>query len=184
MASLAGSRSPTTWRNARSSITKPSGTGNPAAIRRASPTALPPHEASASSTGATTWTGLYRVTYDLRVTRAVCLLVVVALGGIAWADDSKLAKEDVPLQHKANLRGKNKLCCGYPLVNDSGWALRFYYLALEEDYQDARVSAIPKADAMRRCRTTRGSSSTRPTACSSGASASASRGRCGWRARG
>ena len=88
---------------------------------------------------------MYRVTYDLRVTRAVSLLVVVALGGIAWADDSKLAKEDVPLQHKANLRGKNKLCCGYPLVNDSGWALRFYYLALEEDYQDARVSAIPKA---------------------------------------
>jgi hypothetical protein len=77
--------------------------------------------------------------------RAASLAVVVALAGVAAADDSKLAKEDVPLQHKANLRGKNKLCCGYPLVNDSGWALRFYWLALEEDYQDARARTVPKS---------------------------------------
>ena len=89
------------------------------------------------------------MTYAWGVTRAVSL-VVVALGvtllaSAAAADDSKLAKEDVPLQAKANLRGKNKLCCGYPLVADSQWALRFYWLALEEDYQDARTSTVPKS---------------------------------------
>ena len=71
------------------------------------------------------------------------LLILVLIASVAHADTSKLAKEDVPLQNKAILRGKNKLCCGYPLVDDLGWALRFYWLALEEDYQDKE--AMPKA---------------------------------------
>ena len=65
--------------------------------------------------------------------------IVVAcfvVSATAAADTSKLAREDVPLQNKTVLRGKNKLCCGYPLVDDQQWALRFYWLALEEDYQD------------------------------------------------
>ena len=36
------------------------------------------------------------------------VLLLLLLGAIAHADDSKLGKEDVPLQPKANLRGKNK----------------------------------------------------------------------------
>ena len=60
------------------------------------------------------------------------------------ADTSKLRKEDVPLQAKAALRGKNKLCCGYPLVDDQQWALRFYWLSLEADY-DEDVSAAEGA---------------------------------------
>ena len=96
------------------------------------------------------WThmdGLYRVAYDLGVRRALLILAstLAASAGVAGADDSKLAKEDVPLQPKANLRGKNKLCCGYPLVDDNGWALRFYWLALEADYQDPRTSTAPKS---------------------------------------
>ena len=71
------------------------------------------------------------------------LLALLAFATAAHADTSKLAKEDVPLQNKVILRGKNKLCCGYPLVDDQGWALRFYWLALEEDYQDRE--AMPRA---------------------------------------
>jgi len=73
----------------------------------------------------------------------VGFLVGCALTATASADTSKLAKEDVPLQDKAVFRGKNKLCCGYPLVDDLGWALRFYWLALEADYQDR--DAMPRA---------------------------------------
>lgn len=82
--------------------------------------------------------------YAVLVRRAVPLLVagilVAGLAGPAVADDSKLAKEDVPLQPTAVLRGKNKLCCGYPLVEELGWALRFYWLALEEDFQHPATS--------------------------------------------
>ena len=75
--------------------------------------------------------------------RAVVLLALIA--ATAHADDSKLAKEDVPLQAKAMLRGKNKLCCGYPLVEDLQWALRFYWLVLEDDYQDPEGENVPKS---------------------------------------
>ena len=33
-------------------------------------------------------------------------------------------------------RGKNKLCCGYPLVDELEWALRFYWLAREDDFDE------------------------------------------------
>lgn len=70
-------------------------------------------------------------------------VAAVLLPATAAADTSKLAKEDVPLQDKAVFRGKNKLCCGYPLVDELGWALRFYWLALEADYQDRE--SMPRA---------------------------------------
>jgi 3D (Asp-Asp-Asp) domain-containing protein len=66
-------------------------------------------------------------------------------GAAAWADDSKLDKEDVLLQNKATVRGKNKLCCGYPLVQDLQWALRFYWLVLEADYLEPASPNAPKA---------------------------------------
>jgi 3D (Asp-Asp-Asp) domain-containing protein len=71
--------------------------------------------------------------------------VCLAFAATAHADDSKLRKEDVPLQPKATLRGKDKLCCGYPLVDELGWALRFYWLSLEEDYDDPTSGAAPKS---------------------------------------
>jgi hypothetical protein len=74
------------------------------------------------------------------------LLTVLALGtSSAAADDSKLDKEAVPLQPKASLRGKNKLCCGYPMVGDLQWALRFYWLILESDYNEPASPNVPKS---------------------------------------
>lgn len=61
---------------------------------------------------------------------------LVAALATAHADTGKLAKEDVPLQPKAILRGKNKACCGYPLARDLGFQLTFYWLAFEDDFQD------------------------------------------------
>jgi 3D (Asp-Asp-Asp) domain-containing protein len=65
---------------------------------------------------------------------------MLGLAGSAAGDVSKLRKEDVPLQAKVALRGKNKLCCGYPLAEDLGFALRFYYLSLESDHLDPQGS--------------------------------------------
>jgi 3D (Asp-Asp-Asp) domain-containing protein len=72
-------------------------------------------------------------------------VLVLALAASAAADDSKLAKEDVPLQAKASLRGKNKLCCGYPLVEDMQWALRFYWMVLESDYDEPASPNVPRS---------------------------------------
>jgi len=84
-----------------------------------------------------------------RLAVAAALLVLLGSAG-ARADTSKLAKEDVPLQPKATLRGKDKLCCGYPLVDDQGWALRFYWLAVEDDYEPSKQDPrIPRAGACR-----------------------------------
>lgn len=77
--------------------------------------------------------------------RLAVVLCLLALTGSAAADDSKLAKEDVPLQAKATLRGKNKLCCGYPLVDDLQWALRFYWMVLESDYDEVASPNVPKS---------------------------------------
>jgi hypothetical protein len=73
--------------------------------------------------------------------------VIAALAGTALADDSKLGKEDVPIQPKSTIRGKNKLCCGYPLVDDLQWALRFYWLTQEADYQEVKGQNIPRGGA-------------------------------------
>jgi 3D (Asp-Asp-Asp) domain-containing protein len=75
------------------------------------------------------------------------LIVLVVLAGSARADSSKLAKEDVPLQPKAPMRGKNKLCCGYPLAEDLGFALRFYWLTAEADYLDTQSLNVPRTGA-------------------------------------
>ncbi len=77
--------------------------------------------------------------------RLAVVFSLLALTSAAHADDSKLAKEDVPLQNKATLRGKNKLCCGYPLVDDLQWALRFYWLILEADYDEPASPNVPRS---------------------------------------
>jgi 3D (Asp-Asp-Asp) domain-containing protein len=65
------------------------------------------------------------------------LIVVFGLAiGVARADTSKLIKEDVPLQAKSEVVGRNPYCCGYPLAEEYGFALRFYWLAREEDFDD------------------------------------------------
>ena len=66
---------------------------------------------------------------------------------LAAADTSKLAKERLPLQPKLGTRGKNKLCCGYPMVDDQQWALRFYWLTRETDYDDAPPGSVARGGA-------------------------------------
>jgi 3D (Asp-Asp-Asp) domain-containing protein len=75
----------------------------------------------------------------------LAVVLLLSLAATAQADDSKLAKEDMPLQSKATLRGKNKLCCGYPLVDDLQWALRFYWMVLESDYDEPASPNVPKS---------------------------------------
>ena len=74
--------------------------------------------------------------------RLAAVLTLAALVGTAAAD-SKLGKEDVALQAKASMHGKNKLCCGYPLVDDLQWALRFYWMILEADYNEPASPNVP-----------------------------------------
>jgi 3D (Asp-Asp-Asp) domain-containing protein len=85
----------------------------------------------------------------LSVSCALALAGIAARAAPAGADTSKLAKEDLPLQPKAAMRGKNKLCCGYPMVGDQQWALRFYWLTRETDYDDAPPGNAPPGNAPR-----------------------------------
>jgi len=66
----------------------------------------------------------------------VVVITAAIVAATAAADTSKLAREGLVLEKRAPLRGKNKLCCGYPLVADLEWALRFYWLAREEDFDE------------------------------------------------
>ncbi|HVK78143.1 MAG TPA: 3D domain-containing protein [Kofleriaceae bacterium] len=73
--------------------------------------------------------------------RCLALLVLAAASavvatGVAAADTSKLAKDGLHVMERRPLRGKNKLCCGYQLVPELQWALRFYWLAREEDFDE------------------------------------------------
>jgi len=64
------------------------------------------------------------------------VLVLVVLTATARADSSKLAKDGVPIEARGSVRGKDKRCCGYPLVATAGWALRFYWDAMQSDYDE------------------------------------------------
>jgi len=91
---------------------------------------------------------------DVRVLAALLWIGIAATGiaATAAADTSKLGKEDVPLQPRAVVRGKNKLCCGYPLVDDQQWALRFYWLTRETDYDDSSAGIANNGNANRKPR--------------------------------
>jgi 3D (Asp-Asp-Asp) domain-containing protein len=66
-----------------------------------------------------------------------------ALAGAAHEDTSKLAKEAVALMPRAVMSGKDKTCCGYPLVEDMAWKLTFYWLAMEDDFAEPSAMAVP-----------------------------------------
>lgn len=85
--------------------------------------------------------------------RAVALAAVAAGAGAALAggatppapaaaDTSKLPKEDVAIQPRAALRGKDKTCCGYPLSRELGFELTFYWLAFQDDFVEP-LAAVP-----------------------------------------
>jgi hypothetical protein len=73
----------------------------------------------------------------------VTTLVLVALAPAAstdlgsradGGDTSKLGKEQVRVDERGPARGKDKTCCGYPLVEEHQYALRFYWLAMQDDF--------------------------------------------------
>jgi 3D (Asp-Asp-Asp) domain-containing protein len=63
-------------------------------------------------------------------------LLILGVTTTAAADTSKLIKEDVPLQRKTEVVGRDPYCCGYPLAENLGFALRFYWLAREGDFDE------------------------------------------------
>jgi len=69
-----------------------------------------------------------------------CLITALLVSSAAWsparADDSKLGKEAVLVSAKGSAVGKNKACCGYPLAKELGFALRFYWLAMQDRHLD------------------------------------------------
>jgi 3D (Asp-Asp-Asp) domain-containing protein len=72
-------------------------------------------------------------------------VALLAVAAIAQADDSKLAKEDVRIERKATMRGKNKLCCGYPISDDQGFKLTFYWLTQESEFQEVKGVPTPQS---------------------------------------
>ncbi len=73
------------------------------------------------------------------VLSAGCLLW---LAGSAQADVSKAFKEDAPTAERARERGKQKLCCGYPLSRGGDFSLRFYWLAMQEAHESEYVDDV------------------------------------------
>lgn len=67
---------------------------------------------------------------------AAMMLVVMAVAGSAAADDSKLAKEGVEPEDTSYVRGKNKLCCGYPLAEEQGFKYTYYWMADQDWHLD------------------------------------------------
>ena len=67
---------------------------------------------------------------------ATLALFVDQVAAQSTAPSGKYAFEGHPRQKKGISRGKRKACCGYPLVSESNWALRFYWLAEESRFDD------------------------------------------------
>ena len=72
--------------------------------------------------------------------RFVIVVAVVVVSTLvphgAGADGSKLGKEGITVSPRAPAPSRAKVCCGYPLSENLGFALRFYWLAIQERYLD------------------------------------------------
>lgn len=76
---------------------------------------------------------------------AICVAAIAGLAAVASApavadrsvlDVSKLDKEGVAVSLRRAARGKNKLSGGYPLGGENEFALRFYWLAMQDRFAD------------------------------------------------
>jgi len=77
----------------------------------------------------------------------VAVLLALMPATSVGADDSKLAKDGAPLQERTVLRARETTTGGYPLAEELGFALRFYWLALEEDFDEPTEIAFADPDA-------------------------------------
>ena len=71
----------------------------------------------------------------MRGLAAIILVAGLLVGTSARADSSKANAYAEP-STRAPTPGKNKVCCGYPLSEERGFALRFYWLAMQDRYPD------------------------------------------------
>jgi 3D (Asp-Asp-Asp) domain-containing protein len=67
---------------------------------------------------------------------AALVTAALGLGSTAAADVSKLDKEHVTIEARAQTPHKNKVCCGYPLAEELGFRLTFYWQARQGKYLD------------------------------------------------
>jgi 3D (Asp-Asp-Asp) domain-containing protein len=71
----------------------------------------------------------------VRVFVHICLLAVLVLSvRMSDADDSKIENPTLWADPFAPILGKDKTCCGYPLSEEFGFALRFYWLAEQDRF--------------------------------------------------
>ncbi|MEZ4368969.1 MAG: 3D domain-containing protein [Kofleriaceae bacterium] len=66
----------------------------------------------------------------------VALLAATIGHGAAAADDSKVGTDGAAPQPRTTLLGREPSIDGYPLAEELGFALRFYWLAREEDFDE------------------------------------------------
>ncbi|HTE54536.1 MAG TPA: 3D domain-containing protein [Kofleriaceae bacterium] len=51
------------------------------------------------------------------------------------AEGAKLAAQPISIESRGPAPGKDEACCGYPLVRERGFGLRFYWLAHEDRFE-------------------------------------------------
>jgi 3D (Asp-Asp-Asp) domain-containing protein len=64
----------------------------------------------------------------------------------AQASDSKLAKEAVAIETRGAIVARSAECCGYPLAPELGFALRYYWLASQDDFDDPDETSFAPVD--------------------------------------
>jgi 3D (Asp-Asp-Asp) domain-containing protein len=70
----------------------------------------------------------------------VLLLMVIGLRQVhAEPEQSSALPKDIVamIAPKGETQGKNKGCCGYPLVGKGEWNLRFYWMAMQDRFNDS-----------------------------------------------
>lgn len=72
--------------------------------------------------------------------------MLILAGGTAAADASKLGKDQLLISPRAPLVARDTTLGGYPMAEDLGFALRFYWLAREDDFDEPDEIAFADPD--------------------------------------
>lgn len=74
------------------------------------------------------------------------LSLVLLFCGTARADQSKARKEGDSAPVKGAARGKNKLCCGYPITEELGYRTTYYWVASQDKLEDNYLVEAPHSE--------------------------------------